>query len=301
MISARNYAAQAERSLRVVSENNAGRFDRTANYALHLSETIKKAQHFAIPDNGALFDDGLKGLDLERIRLPFEKITVEWFISNPLNDGKNPVPKRLVVASENEELNAISVCGAFAIPSGMWAFNPFELFIKMDSNLPFSIGVGGDVVPLKLDDGREVMIAAAFTQDQFANNVQNGTFSQKEVFASFEDSTQELMGLFEFLEALSCKNVIAEPLEKIDHAKNIRRIRDGKLPIYETRILTIDTGCSSGEKHNRGIGSVDGASIRQHLRRGHIRRHPTAGNIWVNSCVVGSSEIGVIDKSYKVY
>ena len=40
-------------------------------------------------------------------------------------------------------------------------------------------------------------------------------------------------------------------------------------------------------------------SPRQHLRRGHIRRLES-GNIWVNACVVGNSEKGVIKKSYNV-
>lgn len=301
MISARNYAAQAERSLRNVAEVNAGRYVLSSRNAMYLSETIKKAQHFAIPDNGILFDDGLKGLDLSNIRLPFPEITVEWFVSKPLGDGKHPVPKRMIIASEHSDIGVILCCGAFALPNGTWGFNPFKLVIKMDNNIPFAKDIAGNIsVPFKFSDGREIEIAPAYTQDQFADKAEDGTISKQEVFDALQDSTQELMGLFEFLEALSCRNVIAEPLEKINHAKNIRRIRDGKLPIYETRILTIDTGCNSGEKHNRGIGAGNGASVRQHLRRGHIRRHPTAGNIWVNSCVVGSSEIGVIDKQYQI-
>ena len=302
MITARNYAAQAARSLRSVAEINAGRFEMSSRNALYLSETIKKAQHFAIPDNGILFDDGLKGLDLSNIRLPFPEITVEWFVSKPLGDGKHPVPKRMIVASEHDDIGVILCCGVFGLPNGAWGFNPFKIVIKMDNNVPFVKGTAGDVhIPFKFADGREIEIAPAYTQDQFTDKAEDGTIPKQEVFDALQDSTQELMGLFEFLEALSCRNVIAEPLEKIDHAKNIRRIRDGKLPIYETRILTIDTGYNSSEKHNSGTSSVDRASVRQHLRRGHIRRHPTAGNIWVQSCVVGYSELGVINKSYEVH
>lgn len=103
--------------------------------------------------------------------------------------------------------------------------------------------------------------------------------------------------LAELCEALSCSNVTHEPIEKINPAVNARRIRDGKLPLYETRCLIINAGkqatagTAQGGTHN---------SPRQHLRRGHIRRL-LSGNIWVNSCVVAAnSPLGKIDKSYAV-
>lgn len=301
MISARNYAAQAEKFMREIANRNATKFETSSRNAMAIAETIKKAQHFAIPDGGVLFDDKLKGLDLSNIRLPYPNITVEWFIDKPKNDGKYPCPKRIIVASEVEGfIVCVGVWYSHEIPNGAWGFNPFKIFIQMDNSVPFSSSGFGDIIPFKFEDGREIQIAPAFTQDQFADNVRSGEISSKEALEVLQDSTQEMMGLFEFLEALSCKNVIAEPLEKIDHAKNTRRIKDGKLPIYETRILTVDTNYGSKKKHNSGIGTSDGPSVRQHLRRGHIRRHPTAGNIWVNSCVVGYEELGVIEKSYKV-
>lgn len=301
MITAKNYAAQAEASLRRISALNSGRFEISSKNALYLAETIKNSQHFAIPDNGKLFDDELKGLDLSNIRLPFPRITVEWFVSKPLGDGKHPVPKRILIASENLDVGVIFCCGAFALPNGEWGFNPFSLIIKMDNDVPFDRPNGEFYhVLFKFADGREMEIIPSYTQDNFYRAVEDGTITEQECFDVLQDSTSELMGLFEFLEALSCKNVMTEPMEKIDHAKNIRRIRDGKLPIYETKILTINTGYNSGEKHDCGIGAGTGKSVRQHLRRGHIRRHQTAGNIWVNSCVVGSSDLGVIDKSYEV-
>lgn len=101
----------------------------------------------------------------------------------------------------------------------------------------------------------------------------------------------------ELCEALSCKNVVTEPLEPVDTSKNARRIKNGKLPIYETKILTIKAPEVVSGKTSNGGGTH--ASPRQHLRRGHIRRLPDC-NIWVNSCVVGSVENGIIEKSYNI-
>ena len=99
----------------------------------------------------------------------------------------------------------------------------------------------------------------------------------------------------DFLTALSCRNIEQSIIQKCDKALNARRVNKGKLPLYEERILTIKVNAK------QGIGARTGAheSPRQHLRRGHIRRLES-GNIWVNACVVGSSEKGVIKKSYNV-
>ncbi|MEO3722889.1 hypothetical protein, partial [Lacticaseibacillus paracasei] len=64
---------------------------------------------------------------------------------------------------------------------------------------------------------------------------------------------------------------------------------------YETKCLTI----KATQKQGTGTRTGTHESPRQHLRRGHIRRLES-GNIWVNACVVGSSEKGVIKKSYNV-
>lgn len=102
--------------------------------------------------------------------------------------------------------------------------------------------------------------------------------------------------LCELLEALSCKNVASEPIERVSPAVNARRIRRGKLPLYEVRRLVLIPGQLAVPK---GDGSGHHSSPRQHLRRGHIRRL-TSGNYWVNSCVVGLSSLGVIEKSYDI-
>ena len=104
----------------------------------------------------------------------------------------------------------------------------------------------------------------------------------------------EIYSVMELVEALSCLNVKTQLLEPVDALKQARRAKDGKLPIYETKILTIPGSLGSGE-HLGGTHS----GPRQHLRRGHIRRLPV-GNIWVNSHLVGDPSKGKIEKSYQL-
>ena len=107
---------------------------------------------------------------------------------------------------------------------------------------------------------------------------------------------QAVQPFLEMLEALTCRNVYIELLEPINKKKNDRRIKDGKVPFYETKILVVNSKSKEVDKTHKG-GTH--ASPKQHLRRGHIRRLPK-GNIWINNCVVGKIENGFVDKYYNV-
>jgi hypothetical protein len=109
------------------------------------------------------------------------------------------------------------------------------------------------------------------------------------------DISSDCGAVMELLEALSCRNVSTANHQDASQA-NARRIKDGKIPIYETKMLVINTQDTLTSK--AGIG-YSHASPRQHLRRGHIRRLES-GNIWVNSCVVGDPNKGSINKQYSV-
>lgn len=113
------------------------------------------------------------------------------------------------------------------------------------------------------------------------------------------DAGRDIQVLFEFCEALSCSNVAHEPIEKIDERVNQRRIKNGKLPLWETRHLVIDTKYEATE-HKAGYAIIGRQGPRQHLRRGHIRRISGNRKIWINSCVVGHAEKGRIEKTYGV-
>jgi hypothetical protein len=113
------------------------------------------------------------------------------------------------------------------------------------------------------------------------------------------DVLGEVRSTLNLCEALSCSNVKADTLQFENKKANIKREKKGKLPIYETKVLTIESPMSSRTGLD-GFGCSDRKSPRQHLRRGHIRRISDNRKIWVNSCVVGTADGGRIDKSYRV-
>lgn len=108
-----------------------------------------------------------------------------------------------------------------------------------------------------------------------------------------------VLAVLELCEALSCSNVDSEVMEPVDQRKNAKRIKQGKLPMYETRRLVIKAPITRVAA-SPAQGDSDRQGPREHLRRGHIRRLQDGRRIWVQSCVVGSRENGVIHKSYAV-
>jgi hypothetical protein len=111
MITARNYAAQAEKGLMEYAQRAkkyGAKLDpgyaESAQRIEEIAHKIGKAVHFALPDNGRLLNDKLRGIDGALVRLPYPSITVEYFCKEISLTKELPVsmPKRLALASEIE-------------------------------------------------------------------------------------------------------------------------------------------------------------------------------------------------------
>lgn len=296
-ITARNYAAQAAASLRfqageIVKLTNDQTIRTDALLLGRMANEIEDSVHFAIPDGGKIFDDQLRGIQGKTIRLPYPSITVECFFSDGgaiIDDSRVAVKKRLVFAKQgtNKGNSGIDFYVFCCADNGTWVAMTLCLFIPDELAIPTQ-----DQFPkgcLGLEAEYSVWLPGLYRLTY-----------KRDPSEKFEGAIQDVLGdvlwSLELLEALSCSNVTHEPIETIDPRKNAKRIKAGKLPIYETRILTIEAGKSTQSGQNHG-GTH--ASPRQHLRRGHIRRLADK-NIWVNSCVVGKAETGVIEKQYHV-
>jgi hypothetical protein len=110
------------------------------------------------------------------------------------------------------------------------------------------------------------------------------------------DFGTQLVAIASLMAALACKNVSTVDVHP-DPAFVKARKRRGKLPVYSYKVLHIETPLKSS---NAADGSGTHASPRIHLRRGHIRRLPQH-TVWVNACVVGNKERGILAKDYAVH
>lgn len=264
---AKNYAAQCAKD---ISTKNyiklfKEQFSVSNNFDYFLtglSKKITECSSFNMPENGIIF--GKENLKTNDLYIPFN----EFCIATYHNEGYLGNAKSLIFISKNTwfDFNGVERIYAFFFASNlnMWALMPFYAVIESFENIKvFEMGE-------KTDDKGKLQSMAQVSADL-------------------------ILIMKELINALSCRNVEQTIIQKCDAALNARRINKGKLPLCEERILTIKVNAK------QGIGTRTGTheSPRQHLRRGHIRRLES-GNIWVNACVVGSSEKGVIKKSYNV-
>jgi len=255
------YAAQVERSLGIAAEELATTGNPGAAFAHAIVRAIPASQHFTLPAGGRLFDDGLRGLDtdLHAIRLPYPVITLSFA------DGAR---RTLVVAQELHEAGQTTIVVSVATDTGDgqgWGFYPCTAQPEQrhdDGSIGWqcfdSIGSRLDRTPM-----HEAVMAAG-------------------------------RSVLELVEALSCNNVAAEVVERIDPAVNARRRRQGKLALYEVHRLVVKVGDVA---HAIGAPMGDRNGPREHLRRGHVRRLPDGRKTWVQCCVVGSRALGVVRKS----
>lgn len=334
-ITARNYAAQAERGLREYCEAlRAGKPYPYWDYDVRNLEKIigilGRAVHFVLPDGGTIFDDKLRGLEGIRARLPYPEITVEYYTVDDDERRVNGLiyaPKRSAVAQETDlktlktfvekyrtlrnvfdtmmsrmeemESDHFIAVTAIAEVTGKWVPMPaaclipsawerrphdrmIEPLVETGPNEKFFTGA---IMPICVGMYMTVVekLGAEMALRMAANDV-----------------TAEASAVLELCEALSCSNVETKTYQPADARKNKRRVKDGKLPIYETKMLVLSVPQESNRGRDGGIFDPDRKSPRQHLRRGHIRRMAGNCRIWVNSCVVGKAENGKINKQYSI-
>lgn len=302
-ISAKNYSAQAQRALEEYAAALRHRGSADANQAALVLDLMNGAQHFALPDNGELFEDGLRGLAGQQVRLPFPVVTLEYHI--PASEERLPeapvhASRILIVAAEAP---ASSVPGEREIAI-------FSMLYVEDEWLP-NLGVF-HLSADRWDDYRECERVNAVTaprdgmppvagrfgiwMSEAAESLAAAVGHERAEREMAHNLAAEIYAVLAFCEAMSCSNVSTSVISSASRAVNSRRVRAGKLPINETKVLTVQVPGSAGVRIGAGRKTGD---VRQHLRRGHIRRIGDR-RVWVNSCVVGNPERGRVNKSYSV-
>ena len=332
MITAINYAAQAERGLRAWTSSRVDYEYREEDiYSSEmLARLIRKSEHFAVPDNGRIFDDNLKGLRDLKARLPYKHITIEYYVE-PKERYCEETPiyshKRLVIASEITENDMQEVEEFFPSKesgaSGLFSRFPDDIIIQ----ILVVIAVDGVwtpapmswLMPIAWNHETEGMrefesltkapegstrvsgIPVPVLPGMLKKMIDTYGYEKANKYA-MNDIAEEIGVVLELLEALACSNVGIDTIQAAKEAVNKKRAKKGKLPIYETKVLSLDV--PSAGKRGTGVMVEGKRSPRQHLRRGHIRRlsqnRRSEKRIWVNSCAVGSKNNGCIKKQYSV-
>jgi len=250
-----NYPAEVLKMLKI-----NGAFGIPERACAALSEAIKMSKHFILPVNANLMDGALKNAfeSGDSIILPFDYITMSF----PLSDGTD----MMTLAIKDEDRILVYSFSRFEVKE-------FSLF-SFGTDISKFIGTNGDIM------------------------YNNTSLSITPMGTNSESSTVCLIAnvapVANLVACLACSNIGQKVVNKVSDKVNIKRIKKGKLPIFEQRVLMV-----MNEKPNKhGVsGSQPMYSKRQHMRRGHIRRLPDK-KIWVRPCVVGDSSKGVIESIY---
>lgn len=235
---------------------------------MQLVAHLTKAVKFRIPDGGTIIDINKQGSLISKysgyipiVKLPYETITLEFKV----------FPK--------QKIPTVILCRQLD------GFIEFAILMRRFNSKKWN-WIGGQFIPLncdwnKIDYLRIPHIETMDTEEKVAVT---------ELF--FRNSLEVI---FQFLAAMNCSNAEIVDDVKPDERLNKSRIRKGKTPMFEYKVLTIKT-------HRNGLSKLLGgnhASPRVHLRRGHIRKLKTK-TVWVNACVVGDKSRGIIQKEYLV-
>lgn len=234
------------------------------------ADGLEGAQKFRLPDRGRLLDWSKLGYNdllaavkdyIPALRLPYEYCAFEFWSPK--------CGERVVILAREHPPAQIVLCWVTRIGSGPWFLSDFKLAVR------------------RSEDGLLTLMGEPCWSDD------DGYIESQEA-ANVAISVAEVV--MQVIAALACKNV-STSIRQASERLNKKRISKGKQPFFTYR--TIDLLLPRKDRSEPFGGSH--APPRIHLRRGHIRRHPTAGQLWVNACVVGNKTLGMVGKDYRVH
>lgn len=330
-MNAANFSTQAIEALHEQALDLAYEMPRTARNIENVAQLLRQSVKFLLPDNGDLFEDGLRALPAV-FRLPYPVIAAEFRITQDAPRHQQPLGIR------GEELHTSTKRIALAVEINSDNFNTFSWMLPqekyelltsdgaiaiipicwIDSTSKWIIPPYGAVIPARKSMGTLAMTATS--ADVFGGDVPKGikrvplemhpTFLMPEyarqlgasndtsyILATVhQDNHDESRAILSLIEILSCRNVTTETVYA-PIALNKKREGKGKVPLFEYKILLLDMPA----EHSNSAETPGGthASPRIHLRRGHIRRLPNK-IVWVNASVVGNRKAGMVLKDYAI-
>ena len=241
-----------------------------AGYVDELLDSLTSGHKFILPDNGELLGRDLTPAMTAGQRLPFPVTVLEMRvrrISGVIPPDKFYSPGEIVVCREGLREDGTSGFNIATLSKvdGLWAPARFTIFAPYAPSDDFHVSMAYKRTP-----------PPDFTVDTCINHYRHA-----------------LRAVLQLNAALSCTNVTTELIRPNREARAARP----ESTLFDYHVLMIRPGA---ERHEGPSLGGSHASPRTHLRRGHIRQHPTAGRIWVNSCVVNPTAIGSVNKDYQL-
>lgn len=259
--SAKNFAGQAEKALTSYAaslKDESLKADRIGVQE-NLIKPIRSATHFVLPDGSSLFNQEKQPPLVIQSRLPHPNITIEYFTdenTEVLGVGEVSATKRLIVAKEvhvSELLQRTDLTGSsnhLDIFEYWVSISAASFYPKQNKWLPISIGW---LLPVLNSSPTNIDWITKAKNSLFAPGIKEGIpfdvsptvaqrfFDKQGIETALTNLTNaiipEVRAVVELVECLKCANVSIQSLHPTDAKTNERRVRSGKVPVYETQTL----------------------------------------------------------------
>lgn len=319
MITAKNYAQEVYLDLeRKIKDRDFFVLKETSSQLREVSAAIKDAKHFLMPNNGVVFDDELKGLIGEDIRLPYKDITLSYYTDLPYaGDGDCPDYRRhnVVLASEVHEGDE-----EFSVVSSMTKdYGKTDVYIRVIqfAKILFEGKVVWDINPActyipsnwhafngsKIEKDNIVfpMLTSIFLSDEVdaVSKLKNYTAEQvKEYKESLGKDIQDVVPcVCELCEAVNYSDARVVEIHK-DRPEKRRALKTTGSEFKEFTLDIVAEQTKLKYVYADTTGSEPSHTKRAHDRRGHWRTLKSGKKIWVRACRVGNIDLGLIKKDY---
>ena len=254
-----------------------------ASMKFHLGEIPGAVDSLLLKHNGSkMFRDDLD------IPLPFHTTFLSFVISRgklEIDASTSPSTKRGVLAVEDKrEDRTLFLQYMYSDEVKMWIPSFFGL-----------VRQGGK---------SELQIAPVIKTEAVLQNLGRALDAQ-EIREAFNSLNSDISVFNVFLELLTCKNIISETVH-VDEILNKRRVKKGKLPLYDYKVLNLllpGIRTDSNKSYSRGLDIKQ----RVHLCRGHFKEYTDkrplfgkyVGRYWWQPIVRGKGD-GMIAKEYQI-
>lgn len=244
-----------------------------------IAEKIRRAVKFQLPDNGIVLDIKFNSNFIESyspyipiIKLPYDLVVLEF-----------NSPDTWTESGSSKSIPCILVCEQFEDRIEFESVSCLDYMPKMNKNFWLMT----TDKPSRLEGQWDSLV---FKVDGVNTR---GTDKAWDDYMRLSE-LESVHVIFRFLSALCCSNTAIEDAEAPDLKLNASRAKKGKTPFFTYKMLTIKAQGNNEDGEGRTHSSP-----RVHLRRGHIRKLKDK-TVWINACVVGNKQKGMVSKTYNL-
>lgn len=164
----------------------------------------------------------------------------------------------------------------------------------------------GDVGSLLSKDGKTFfMPQGQRSPEDYVKAMLEQNLLTEETLSKYENATEFLaiswgamitQQYIEYMRRVMDKEKYVKAYRPRPSASNAKRIRKGKRPIFEWKVIDVTAKVEDAEP-TTSHGTH--ASPRRHKRRGHYRHYMDGRKVWIKEMMVGRIEFGYIHHSYE--